>query len=184
MGCGTSSTNSATRDWFHFSEFLLLVWTRTLVGLSCEPVKPHTHLPERGGYVCRLHVRSMRLASFAVCLLMIATPTVMATEPSVDQGSNCNNNGIVVQATVTGDNEYNCDAYIQYCDQGTGAGSGAGAGGPGQNDVGAEAGATGKCSQGSGDPSEDKQCVETQEKNRCAPSATSATSALIDITTE
>lgn len=115
----------------------------------------------------------MRIASFAVCLLMIATPFAAADAAAVSGGdSNCNNNGIVVQVSATGDNSYECTTYTQYCDQGTGAGSGAGAGGPGQNDVGAEAGASANCEQASDDPKDDEQCVRTQTTDECTSSAT------------
>jgi hypothetical protein len=88
---------------------------------------------------------------------MIALPNVAAA-PNGDQ-SNCNNNGIVVQFTVTGDNDWSCDTSAQYCDQGTGAGTGAGAGGPGQNDVSAETGASTDCSQENDSP---EQCANAR----------------------
>ena len=104
---------------------------------------------------------------------MIAVPMTAADATAAPGGdSNCNNNGIVIQVSATGDNSYECTAYTQYCDQGTGAGSGAGAGGPGQNDVGAEAGASANCEQAAGDPKDNKQCVRTQTATKCTYSAT------------
>lgn len=80
-----------------------------------------------------------------VALLTIGTA---AASGDLAGDSKCNNNGIVIQVSGTGNNGYECEANTMYCDNNTGAGGAAGAGGPsGKNEAGAEVSASGRCQQ-------------------------------------
>lgn len=87
---------------------------------------------------------TLMLGALAALLLLAApaTATVPVTAESPVSTGGCNNYGVVI---VVG-GEYNCDASVQYCDQGSGAGAGAGAGGAGGADAGAQASAGTSCS--------------------------------------
>lgn len=77
-------------------------------------------------------------------LLLLAAPATASVQPTAQapvSTNSCNNYGIIV---VVG--SYECDAGVQYCDQGSGAGAGAGAGGAGGADAGAQASAGTSCS--------------------------------------
>ncbi len=106
----------------------------------------------------------MRLQTLAACLLATAFIAIVPGTSATPDNNNsqCNNNGIVIGVSVSGNNSYNCEASWQFCDQGTGAGAGAGAGGPGENDAGAEAAASGDCHQGNSDPGDDETCTSGQ----------------------
>ncbi|MGB1696937.1 MAG: hypothetical protein ACPHK8_00895 [Thermoplasmatota archaeon] len=97
-------------------------------------------------------MKTTKKTSLMMACLLIAVGGVSAADADIyASDSKCNNNGIVVQVTVTGNNNYECEANTMYCDNTTGAGAGAGAGGPSQsNEAGAEAGASGRCNQYNG----------------------------------
>ena len=101
----------------------------------------------------------MMAALALITLTMMAAPMASADEVEAQDESQCNNNGIVVQVSASGNNQYQCQAGIQYCDQGSGAGGAAVAAGPSkENEAGSEVAASGECTQSQTQNGRD-QCI-------------------------
>jgi hypothetical protein len=91
--------------------------------------------------------------------------TGAAASSQAEGNSQCNNNGVVIQAGVK--NEYRCEANVQICENTTGAGAGAGAGGPAkENEAGAEAAAGGQCQQNNDG---NLTCYSLYTEMQCSP---------------
>ncbi len=121
------------------------------------------------------------MAALALITLTMAAPGVAANEFNAQGDSQCNNNGIVIQVSATGNNQYQCQAGIQYCDQGSGAGGAAVAAGPSkENEAGSEVAASGECTQTQTQNGRD-QCITFYGARPGSDQCTAGSGAVIEL---